>query len=311
MPTWIESLKIWNKEKPTWCIPRKDTTEYQQVRKIMGTGKQGKKLSIKPKKTQEPKNPAKKDYDEPPVKPKKIEIKYERYQFKTDLKHTFTHRGYRTYYYEDGRLKDRGGLGELATLRDMANRYWRVANQHFSAFSYNTKHKIIWFTVEDLMKVISEFKPGEKYKLHPRMKGDDDDMDVFYVEPDFNLDLSNKTNKTLSPKKKTPTPKKTPIPKKSPAPKKLFSEWYDFILPLSSGSVENIRGKEDDIIEICTIFLEKGKGHIDANMIKITKDVLDLAKRLKARRTALQKTPVPKKSPVKKPVKKTAVRKRL
>ena len=64
MPTWIEALKIWNKDKPTWCIPKKDTAEYQQVKKIMGTGKQvkkaetceckGKKLCDKPKKTQAP-----------------------------------------------------------------------------------------------------------------------------------------------------------------------------------------------------------------------------------------------------------------
>ena len=94
MPSWIEALKIWNKGKPTWCIPKRDTVEYNEVKKIMNTGKQAKKAEVcecegeklcdKPKKTPAPKKetPAKKDDDdddddddEPPVKPKKIEIK--------------------------------------------------------------------------------------------------------------------------------------------------------------------------------------------------------------------------------------------
>ena len=34
MNTWIQALKIWNKQNPTWCVPRKDTTEYNEVIKI-------------------------------------------------------------------------------------------------------------------------------------------------------------------------------------------------------------------------------------------------------------------------------------
>ena len=37
---WVEALKEWNKEKPTWCIPRKDTPEYNEVMAIKnGTAK--------------------------------------------------------------------------------------------------------------------------------------------------------------------------------------------------------------------------------------------------------------------------------
>ncbi len=38
---WIEALKKWNDDKPAWCIPRKGTDEYTQVKNIM-SGKQNK-----------------------------------------------------------------------------------------------------------------------------------------------------------------------------------------------------------------------------------------------------------------------------
>ena len=53
MPSWIEALKTWNKGHSSWCIPRKDTPEYAEVRKIMNTGKQVEK-------TPDKKNPVKK-----------------------------------------------------------------------------------------------------------------------------------------------------------------------------------------------------------------------------------------------------------
>ena len=40
MPSWMQALKIWNKDHGQWCIPRKDTNEYKEVIKIMNTGKQ-------------------------------------------------------------------------------------------------------------------------------------------------------------------------------------------------------------------------------------------------------------------------------
>ena len=36
---WIEALKEWNKDKGTWCIPRKGSPEYDQVRALMGPAK--------------------------------------------------------------------------------------------------------------------------------------------------------------------------------------------------------------------------------------------------------------------------------
>jgi len=35
MTTWIEALKKWNAGKPAWCIPRKGSKEYDEVKAIM------------------------------------------------------------------------------------------------------------------------------------------------------------------------------------------------------------------------------------------------------------------------------------
>jgi len=39
MTTWITALKEWNSGKDTWCIPRRDTVEYDEVRAIMEKNK--------------------------------------------------------------------------------------------------------------------------------------------------------------------------------------------------------------------------------------------------------------------------------
>jgi len=50
MTTWIEALKAWNAKKGgKYMIPRKDTEEYNQVRKLMG----GSDKVIMPKKEYE------------------------------------------------------------------------------------------------------------------------------------------------------------------------------------------------------------------------------------------------------------------
>jgi hypothetical protein len=49
MPSWLKALQIWNNNKPTWCIPRKGSVEYDHVKKIMDNAKTVKK-------TQESKN---------------------------------------------------------------------------------------------------------------------------------------------------------------------------------------------------------------------------------------------------------------
>jgi hypothetical protein len=33
--TWIQALKIWNKNNGAWCIPKKGSSDYEQVRRIM------------------------------------------------------------------------------------------------------------------------------------------------------------------------------------------------------------------------------------------------------------------------------------
>ena len=33
--SWLEALKEWNFDKTMWCIPKKGTEEYDQVRAIM------------------------------------------------------------------------------------------------------------------------------------------------------------------------------------------------------------------------------------------------------------------------------------
>lgn len=47
---WIDALRVYNQNKGKWCIPRKGTLDYNQVRNIMsGKGKQ-KKGKITPQK---------------------------------------------------------------------------------------------------------------------------------------------------------------------------------------------------------------------------------------------------------------------
>ena len=71
MNTWIQALKIWNKQNPTWCVPRKDTTEYNEVIKIKL------KLENQMKKGQEPKQKLMSSQPEPKPEPIKriIQIK--------------------------------------------------------------------------------------------------------------------------------------------------------------------------------------------------------------------------------------------
>lgn len=38
MPSWINALRAYNKDSPAWCIPRKGTDMYAEVRKIMEKG---------------------------------------------------------------------------------------------------------------------------------------------------------------------------------------------------------------------------------------------------------------------------------
>lgn len=33
--TWMQALKIWNKGKKKWTIPKKNSEEYKQIKKIM------------------------------------------------------------------------------------------------------------------------------------------------------------------------------------------------------------------------------------------------------------------------------------
>lgn len=35
---WVQALKEWNKGRDTYCIPKKGTNEYNQVKKLMGSG---------------------------------------------------------------------------------------------------------------------------------------------------------------------------------------------------------------------------------------------------------------------------------
>lgn len=46
MVTWVQALKIYNKDGP-WCIPRKGTPEHAAVKKIMEGGSMPKKVEEK------------------------------------------------------------------------------------------------------------------------------------------------------------------------------------------------------------------------------------------------------------------------
>lgn len=41
--SWIEALKKWNQGRERYCVPRKGTPEYQEVRKIMDEMKNSEK----------------------------------------------------------------------------------------------------------------------------------------------------------------------------------------------------------------------------------------------------------------------------
>ena len=60
MPVYIEALKLYNKDGSKWITPRKDTTEYNEVMKIMKTLQSEKKKEPKAAAKKEPKAAAKK-----------------------------------------------------------------------------------------------------------------------------------------------------------------------------------------------------------------------------------------------------------
>jgi hypothetical protein len=45
---WIEALKEYNKDSPSWCLPRKGSEGYNKVKVIMNRLKSGKPAEIKP-----------------------------------------------------------------------------------------------------------------------------------------------------------------------------------------------------------------------------------------------------------------------
>jgi hypothetical protein len=63
--SWIEALKAWNTGKETWCLPKKGTPAYDEVRALMS----GKKLKASDVKKEEPKQPPMKIPMEPQRKP--------------------------------------------------------------------------------------------------------------------------------------------------------------------------------------------------------------------------------------------------
>ena len=66
MPSWIESLKKWNEGKGTWCIPRKGSEAYMEVRALMNPGEEPaipKKAPKVPAEIREMIRNAKEDYD--------------------------------------------------------------------------------------------------------------------------------------------------------------------------------------------------------------------------------------------------------
>lgn len=132
----------------------------------------------------------------------------------------------------------------------------------------------------DIKKLIT----SEKKRMVSLQKKKKADIQTFQdLVQRMENDKKKKTVKTKSKTKSKPKSKPNPNLKQK---QELFSEWYDFILPLSSDSVDNIRGNEDSIIDMGEKFLEKGKGGlIDANMITITKKMIGRAKWLKARRS--------------------------
>ena len=83
------------------------------------------------------------------------------------------------------------------------------------------------------------------------------------------------TKKKTPPKKDQKSPprkdQKKPVSQKSEQQIKsdLLREFYDFILPLSSDSIDSIRDKETKIIDMVNKFISNGKGIIDANMTTV------------------------------------------
>lgn len=52
--TWLAALKLWNSDKEMWCIPKKGTSQYAEVRALMGPPKPKKARVARVKKTKVP-----------------------------------------------------------------------------------------------------------------------------------------------------------------------------------------------------------------------------------------------------------------
>lgn len=44
---WITSLKEWNKDKPNWCVPKKGSKDYDEIKKMMNKKEEPKKEKSK------------------------------------------------------------------------------------------------------------------------------------------------------------------------------------------------------------------------------------------------------------------------
>lgn len=49
MPSWMNALRQYNKDKPAWCMPRRGTEMYDEVRELMAGGEAPKAKKTKPK----------------------------------------------------------------------------------------------------------------------------------------------------------------------------------------------------------------------------------------------------------------------
>ena len=139
--------------------------------------------------------------------------------------------------------------------------------------------------VPELKSVLREYK---KVHYQPYSKLNREGLIKLIVHHKLHEnDLSKHMKVKVITKKKT-QPKKDEKKPEQEIKSSLLSEYYDFILPYSSGSVDTVRGRAKEIIEMVNKFISKGKGIIDANMVTVALKLKDLAENLLRQRIKAQ-----------------------
>jgi len=197
---WIDALKVWNKDKPSWCLPRKGSAEYDEVKRIMETKKSlktpiakkapaPKKIMIKKKKAPAPKKA--------PPPPKKAPPP----QASTDLSK------FKKAKVEDGNMDMSWLINKLPknykTAKDPENYVDKVKLNYYDVGSYNEGDG--YYVVFSPAIITKGSKNKKTYKLDFKVfkvakrlpKGIDDGSVAIYVDMFWNVFSWNKNGEDI------------------------------------------------------------------------------------------------------------------